>query len=111
MGALMAFRVGQEVVCVDDTCHPKYLPLGYVAAPTGLDGLRKGQTYTIREISSEWAGFPFLCLRLNEITRPVFNSSDGEPPYCAARFRPIVKTDISIFEAMLVPSPKQRVDA
>ncbi len=111
MGALMAFRVGQEVVCVDDAQHGQYMPEGAVFGP-GLDGLTRGQIYTVREVFTcdfpDWRG---VQIRVNEIVRKTHTTYGLEIPFAAARFRPIVKTDISIFTAMLAPSPKQRVDA
>ena len=83
MGALMAFRVGQEVVCID---------------AKGVDALlTKGAHYRIRFISADY-------VYLVEVPGPSMG-------FFPSRFRPIVKTDISIFTAMLAPSPKQRVDA
>lgn len=105
MGALMAFRVGQEVVCVDDNNNGQYDAPGY-KFDGQLDGLTRGQVYTVREIVACPLSITGVGVRLNEIVRP-----REDTPYCDARFRPIVKTDISIFEAMLAPSPKQRVDA
>lgn len=88
----MAFRVGQKVVCVDDTVHEEWHVPGYEY--TGcLDGLKSGQIYTIRDIG--YSDFDrAMVVRLEEIKRP----DDGlyeESPYRAERFRPIVegKTD------------------
>ena len=87
----MAFRVGQEVVCVDDTPNPCF----------DRCSLKRGQIYTIIFISDDGLG---VCVAEAE---PHPDAKD----FFASRFRPIVKTDISIFTAMLAPSPKQRVDA
>ena len=103
MGALMAFRVGQEVVCIFDgfwglNMFGEIMPV-------------KNQTYTIREIVIDDDGDS--CFRFNEIINRVHRYKQGvvECSFWSARFRPIVKTDISIFTAMLAPSTKQRVDA
>jgi len=87
MGALMAFRVGQEVVCVD--------------AGDQVEWLVDRATYTIRSMSNDGQ-----YLRLVGIFPLGMDLG-----FFSRRFRPIVKTDISIFTAMLAPSPKKRVDA
>lgn len=92
MGALMAFRVGQEVVCVDDEL--------------ALDlGLKKGNFYTIASFH------PAPPHSRDQSDRVKLVETGPIQQWWQCRFRPIVKTDISIFEAMLAPSPKQRVDA
>lgn len=105
------FHVGMKVVCVDAEGHGKYVPPGYVGSGH-MDGLERGKTYTVREVLGEFHGFQGCCIFLEEITRPSCGVFQEEPPYCAARFRPVVKTDISIFQAMLVPSPNltEKVD-
>lgn len=82
----MTFRVGQEVVCVDEDEATKHY------------GIYKDRVYTIASIF-EKAGAIFVYLA--EVT------SDGG--WYASRFRPVVtrKTDISVFTAMLTPT-KQR---
>ena len=79
------FRVGQKVVCVDD-------------APWETTGLpvpvRKKGIYTIQELSRIRSG---LGVKLEEVDRRTYGY------FRAARFRPVVTTDISIFEAMLAP--------
>lgn len=109
MGEAMSFRVGQEVVCVDASIHEEWTTPGPgdVIHP-GLDGLEQGATYTIRGL---YLQDDCLCVQLEEIVRDYDLWLDCEVGFSAARFRPIVKTDISIFQAMLAPSPKQRVDA
>lgn len=85
----MTFRVGQKVVCVDDS-RPV---VGWAK-----QWLRKGNIYEIRSIE------PDGDIHLIEIAR------ESGTPFYHSRFRPIVerKTDISIFTAMLKP---QGVDA
>lgn len=93
----MTFRVGQEVVCVNDTLGAFSVP-GYSYSGE-LHGLRKGQIYTIRAIVVDIAPpWPGVGLYLNEIDRGIMPHRGFEPPYVAARFRPIVKTDISLLE-------------
>ena len=84
------FRVGQNVVCVDDgNSHVK---------PSRRSPLRKGEIYKISDIF-EFDGLLHLQVR-------GFN-----PYFSQKRFRPIVerKTDISIFTEMLNPAPKHEV--
>jgi hypothetical protein len=101
------FYVGQEVVCVDDDAIAKYCIRGPIYVGD-LDGLTKGNIYTIRAISLDPV---CVCpaLFLEQIVR---SSLFGEPEigFASRRFRPVVKTDISIFTAMLAPSP-DRVSA
>jgi hypothetical protein len=98
------FWVGQQVVCVDDSDHFPHIQVVH-----NVIEVKKGQIYTIRWIGmyrpywvmtdghSKSPG-PFLSARLVEITRP-----GPDVPFLAIRFRPLVKTDISIFQAMLTP--------
>lgn len=104
----MTFRAGQEVVCVDAAIHEEWTTPGpgEVIFP-GLDGLEQGAVYTIRELYFQGET---LCVRLEEIIREYDFWGDCEVGFNAARFRPVVKTDISIFTAMLAPSPKKRVN-
>lgn len=100
------FRVGQKVVCVDDTDTDQFiLPSLRQYAPPGLDGLNKGVIYTIR-------GFNFseACLVPSVLLEEIIRSHDfidgsdlGETGFAACRFRPLVesKTSISVFTEML----------
>lgn len=81
------FHVGQMVVCVDDEwtdldCRPCLW----------AEDPRKGLIYEIARIEGTW-------LYLQEIANGIGYES------CA--FRPVVKTDISVFTAMLTPSPRR----
>jgi hypothetical protein len=80
------FRVGQEVVCVDDhSC---------------IDlGLKRGNIYTIAEIGISCAS-----------DAPIVKLVETSPiqQFWQSRFRPIVKTDISIFTSMLLPAPTHK---
>lgn len=83
------FRVGQKVVCVDDTYFEHQIT--------------KGAVYQIHSINVEYGD---VWLRLSEV-----NLKSG---YSRRRFRPLIerKTDISVFKAMLTPAgKKERVDA
>ena len=71
--------------------------------------VRKGQILTVRE--------KFLCpaagrygYRFKEITNPVCDFWGQERGYDRAYFERVVKTDISIFTAMLAPTPKEKVN-
>jgi hypothetical protein len=99
----MTFRIGQEVVCVDGWEAP---------------GPQTGKVYVVSWIGTRVTtpvGFDYedgrVHLRL-EGFKDGFRA-DGTPfiwTFNPARFRPVVKTDISIFTAMLV-SPHERVPA
>lgn len=91
------FYVGQEVVCIVDTS-------GH-AGPYGEILPVKGPIYTIRTIEA-WANG--LALRLNEIVneRHLYICGVAELQFAATAFRPVVKTDITIFQSMLVPNSK-----
>ena len=106
----MTFRVGQEVVYV---YKGQLIPgrRGYG------DELRPvyQKTYTVRGIP-DYCHVP--CLLLEEVVNAprLYCCADGisrfvEIAYSQTSFRPVVKTDISIFQAMLAPSPKKRVAA
>lgn len=103
------FYVGQKVVCINDTVE---LALGLARSTVtfvgGLDGLTKGQVYTIKEIIDDKT-FSYkekvLILVLDEIIRPVdtVKPANYSPGFISYRFRPLKETDISIFTAMLYP--------
>lgn len=97
----MNFRVGQKVVCVDDSigCWVKHKTL------------EAGRVYTIRGFDVvDVVGHPGVFLEevINENYPPCTRWSDIEISYRPERFRPVIerKTDISIFTEML--TPKQR---
>lgn len=94
------FHLGQKVVCIDDGLWPDEPP-PYVV---------KGHIYTISgfEESPAWPGnifltfeeFPFVC------AAPGWTTG-----YLSTCFRPVRTTDISIFTAMLVPAPREKVSS
>jgi len=100
----MTFRIGQKVVCVDD----------FWEAPPAADHLirpQKDQVYTVRDLAPGWISSNGPAIRLEEIiNRKTLWQKSGfcELAFKTSRFRPLVerKTDISIFTAMLTPSPK-----
>lgn len=103
------FHIGQLVVCVDDreNAYRKFK----CTYQGNLDGLAKDAIYTIRGFyNGDNPVWNKGDLYLEEIVRPLEGGRE-EAPYHYARFRPVVTTDISIFEAMLVPTPKEKVEA
>ncbi|NTG07118.1 hypothetical protein [Rhizobium rhizogenes] len=100
---MTSFRVGQKVVCVEDTVIPPDIIKGvYPIVPI------KASVYTIRDISiGELSKKP--CLLFHEIPdEKIVCVLDGNEWVCtpmweADCFRPLVerKTDISQFKAML----------
>jgi len=71
------------------------------------DWIKKHKVYTIS--STYFNEDDTLCVCLCEVPRAIISSGDCSG-FRASRFRPGVKTDISIFTAMLNPAPT-RVDA
>ena len=105
------FHIGQKVVCINTWPQDDVDNYGYGDEV----GPVAGSVYTIRDI--EWRddgseGTPCVCVRLYEITNPVriyTSGGKGEPweqNFGAYRFRPVKTTDISIFTAMLAPTPR-----
>lgn len=93
----MAFRVGQKVVCVDDS-------------PTSIKGRRDlvaREVYTIRWVGQYqyppghplYGGAPYIGVLIEEVRRP---ERWGEVAFRATRFRPLVSkstdTGFSILE-------------
>ena len=94
------WKVGDKVVCVDDTLG-NYS--SWKVADECMDGLVAGRVYTIRRVGV-FAGT--LCVWLREIHRPLRGRlcrQFGEIGFAAARFRPVQtrKTDISVFTRIL----------
>lgn len=86
------FHVGQKVVCVDDG--------------PGLDdglpvSLVRGSVYTISEIEN----------LVGAIKTEEAGPFEVRTYFHRRRFRPVHTTSIEIFEAMLVPTPKEKVEA
>ena len=98
----MTFRVGQMVVCIDDSkwqLVPPWSRLPY-----------RGEVLTIQSIFRGLAldGLQ-MGLRFEEIQNGR-NLEGIEVGYPACRFRPIVDTDISIFQKMLVPVSGKKIN-
>ncbi len=105
------FYVGQQVVCVNDTNGAFYHPsMAYQPVGT-LNGLKRGCIYKVRGLGAhEFTKAPGLYLE--EIIRPIMGDESREATFNCHRFRPVAKQDISIFTAMLQPSPKtEKADA
>ena len=73
------FKVGQEVVCVNNT--PKDDRPETIIA---LGLLKVGETYTIREVSKDG-----MAVILEEVVSPYVNSMGREMGYKVDRFRPL----------------------
>jgi hypothetical protein len=100
------FHIGQQVVCIDADWSGKFDMGDCPNRPV------KGEVYTIRGFRApphpEGVG-----VFLEEVVNAPFDygmfGDVREPCFRAARFRPVRKTDISIFHKLLAPTPK--VDA
>ena len=87
------FRVGQKVVCVDDTPY-------FANYPTTLE-IAVGRVYEIRGLYRRRNGEELL--RLAGVYRQDALDRVGDQGFLAWRFRPVVSrpTDISVFTKML----------
>lgn len=94
----MSFHVGQEIICVE----PK---LVRITDPSWIK-LEKERIYTVRKYGQGIDGR--ACVWLNEIIRPINRELGWELGYFAARFRPLIKTDISVFTKMLTTIPNEQ---
>jgi len=97
------FHVGQQIACIDDERWEM---------ETG-DRLEKGRIYTIRRVE------PYLFdtesgvtdeqvgIWVEEAVRkfPTLRPEGEDGPWVHFRFKPVRKTDISVFTAMLNPTP------
>ena len=97
------FYVGQKVVCVD-AAGDSYLHI--------TSGLSEGAIYTIAGFEKELCPVHWdaPAVFLAEVKAPHNPFSGIAMAFLAARFRPVVNTDISIFTAML-KTTKQGADA
>lgn len=90
---MMAFHVGQHVVCVDDRERVFDVP-GVNYNGSSLSPLTRGVVYTIRDCEYTSADGTRR-VRLAEITRGSIRGV--ESGYNAARFRPLQKLNIQDF--------------
>lgn len=90
------FHIGQKVVCIKtQICHPWHRFMYPRLIP-------KGEVVTIRDIFL-WAGEAGLNFEEINCVMTVYGIEAGWP---ATSFRPVKTTDISIFTAMLNPTPQ-----
>lgn len=110
----MAFITGQKVVCVTNHVNlsnaENRLWVRWLKAVPEI-----GKVYTIREIpEASGSGKGIFAIRLVEIVNPPLNwvwqgeSGWAEPAFRQEWFRPLAekKTDISVFQKMLIPKPQ-----
>lgn len=111
VSSLMAFNVGQKVVCVGGSeARLPYQTRKFWAhwrRAWGVAAPAKGSIYTIRETRNRKDGTQGV--RLVEIVNPICEWSDAppqEPWYHAEDFRPLLDrpTDIEVFKCLLVPA-------
>lgn len=87
-------QIGQQVRCVNDR--------NWTASAKRITCPVIGVIYTLRGFCGRGGVY------LEEIINPVTTRDDGkEESFWAWRFRPVKKTDISVFTAMLNPTPQQ----
>lgn len=85
------FYVGQRVVCIKEGRWKGLFPL-LGSRPV------KGAVYTVREkLSEPGSGDLFLG----------FDETGEFPVFWSVHFRPVIKTDISVFKRMLAPNPRE----
>ena len=94
----MSFQIGQLVVCIK---QGKWNPSARLMP-------KAGDVLTIRNI---YIGIDCEAyLQFEEIVNPALpNFEPPEPAFWSQRFRPVRKTDISIFTQMLAPNEHERV--
>ncbi len=99
----MAFHVGQLVECVDDQSHPEW---HFTSVSRGLDGLKRGSVYVVRETGLQHPASNHDSIRLAGIRR------QPDSPFSTRRFRPLSETRLAIFRRLLKPvSETERLDA
>lgn len=78
------FLPGVKVVCVNVDPDAFIIPGNNYDGD--LDGLQKGQIYTINKVFED-PDFKQICVYLNELKRPLRESDEYEPGYNIGRFR------------------------
>ena len=114
------FRIGQKVVCVDDSTNS----FGSVVRAkddgqlyrlnVNLDGLKKGEIYTVIGFCDAWYGDE-PCLILAEIKRFCRGKkSKGFQGFKASRFRPVVErkneAGMEILKKLLIPANHKHLE-
>lgn len=97
----MTLHVNQKVVCISEWDNGSYY---------GCNVPKLNEIYTVRDLEDDG-------IRLFEIKNSitfVHNTFSGkvsfeEPSFWQCNFRPLVKTDISVFEAMLIPTEQKEL--
>ena len=93
----MAFRVGQDVVCIETV--PPFPASGYHGhLPT------KGNVYTIRSIGFDEV-YEIELLDLEEIILPPCKCCGAECGFPSRLFRPLTQQNIDIVESLKAPPP------
>lgn len=95
----MRFAAGQQVVCIESARWCEW-----------DIGPRKGDICTVRAVAV-CPTTQKLALRFAEYRLPVIAELKQEGAYRACRFRPVRRTDIGVFTALLKPGPEQKVRA
>ena len=75
------FKVGQKVVCIDDTPRSGQVLIGFIP--------KKGVTYTIRDIYESKKQPGQIALILEEIINKIHPSLGHERGFYAWRFKPV----------------------
>ncbi len=93
------FHKGQKVVCIsaDPNFNNEWAEPGTFG--TDMDGLTKGTIYTVRHVEGDSMWLEEI-RRSARVASPTKTWTD-DGPYWADRFRPLKKTSIEIFEAIL----------
>jgi hypothetical protein len=97
------FVIGQKVVCINDDIKAGRIP-GKKYADSTLDGLTKGEIYTVRNIYTCETSKSGICIELEEIVRPMnIPGVNCKPGYDHIRFAPLKEktSDISVFTEIL----------
>lgn len=99
-----SWYVGMEVVCVNAQTPPR------VTIPIGLT---EGAVYKLRWIGrhKSYVDGEFIGVKLEGVERgedPTYG--DKDPPFAAARFRPLVKDPLAIFKR-IATDPDFKIDA
>lgn len=101
MGADMSYqwRVGEKIVCIFD---------GWVAK-NGETVPQKGSVYTIEniEIYKPDGTIGFELVEIVNAPRQ-YDTGFGECNFAATGFRPLIKTNIEVFEKLLLKKPRKK---
>lgn len=90
----MTYRIGEKVVCIDDSINPE-------TAPYMLLRPKAGEIYTVASLHIE-PGLDGYGIRLEELPNPSIiwaDSDEKEWSFDARRFRPLVEPSLRQLEA------------